>query len=140
MESRNAYGCSIDLPAEGKLPTVDQLVGIVEGSSEYAVAWRHERMLALRLVPAGLPVARHAALKPHLTTVVSGGTKVGGSREPFAARAKQFVGSCIRNRQSVSPHCHVDFNRMVQGPFWVLMRQIMGRRIGAASPPHNVVT
>lgn len=79
MESRNAYGCSIDLPREGKLPTVDQLVGIVEGSGEYAVAWRHERMLALRLVSAGLPVARRAALKPHLTTVVSGGTKVGVS-------------------------------------------------------------
>ena len=33
MESRNAYGCSIDLPAEGKLPTVDQLVGIVKAAA-----------------------------------------------------------------------------------------------------------
>ncbi len=51
-------------------------MAIVAASGEYAVAWRHDRMLALQLVPAGMSVARHAGLKPHLTTVISGGTKV----------------------------------------------------------------
>ena len=76
MEARNSYGCSIDLPSDGGLPSSESLMAIVASSGEYAVAWRHSRMLALRLVPGGLPTPRQAGLKPHLTTIVSGGTKV----------------------------------------------------------------
>ena len=92
MEARGTHGCSIDLPTEGGRPTMDQLMSIV-ASGEYAVAWRHERMLALRLVPSGLPGPRRAALKPHLTTVVSGGTKVRplhSQQQAMFVRAKSF--------------------------------------------------
>ena len=114
-----ATGTSIDLPAEGDLPTAHQLMAIVAGSGEYAVAWRHGHMLALRLVPAGIPTPRHAGLKPpphhrHLQAVQRCGSLTVSAVPTYTLQQLASDRSIVAQRSdtlAVSPVQHADWKK-----------------------------
>lgn len=76
MEKRSQYGPAIDISTSCSLPTLSQLIGIIQSSNEFQVMVEGDRVSGLRLQSASRPKPRVASLHVHSTLIVMGGTKV----------------------------------------------------------------
>ncbi|MGV9271368.1 type I polyketide synthase, partial [Kitasatospora sp. NPDC003701] len=80
QEYPERWGGLIDLPASVDARCVEQLVGVVAGSNEQAVALRQAGVHARRLTRAGGAVRPEAAWRPSGTTLITGGTGALGAQ------------------------------------------------------------